>query len=712
MAKYEQTGNIIKNEINYEQSRLYQFENLLYEKGKYLNANNISGNTDYIYTRFGYIELVAPSLEGKTQSAFAFRNITPLYFPICIKPNPADSTIGDYTMTQNIYENYRNLTLELRRYAIDDLNDIFHLYGGVQNITASLIIKDLEKFESRVLGFISALIKDAQRHEVIDNPSWMRYHATRPNFSFRTKQVCDLKDRNDDIFKGFVLFLDEFNDEPWAVYVRNLAIVIELTCLVVHSNAKGEFIIINNNNSCGGGSSLDVWKIFITSLGPASLYSMNELYKLCENINTIKRNSEDKSLKIFLDNFIKYQIYYLRPGMTELFAEAIADFTADESNSSPNLKDFLDTVLRSVAAKLKTNYLNTRDKLIAQCGKFGLLLKKSYQYDFYLCKDSWMLKGFGLIRNHFYYLLHPLEKDNWIFLTDIPYESSNQLLLISNNRYEDWNRERTYFKEEETLTLLACLFLKFDNTVINILKRAEERLEQNAPAMNNEQIEDDTLNLSVAMSIIDASQHSYGTAVEDETFSLAGQNGTDFIKNLIINLISKYEFVKISRTFEITAKRCSFNVLNAFNEMRIPFLYSFKRDDKFLDKINRISKSVYLKKCEKDKFEFECAGMKKFAIIESENRAEPLKISTLNDAIDKCIKIKKSRLLLVFCDKITNNLKKNSKFTESCDTKKINVYRIKKSKNADVFEFIPFYEKCEDPKILCIILESKNINSM
>ena len=689
---------------------------MLFDRRSYFANNALySNNIENLNFSGSFVALAAPSLEGKTQSAFVLRVVRPLYFPL----STASAQSSD-TKNQFIYENYEALTLELCRYANEDLANIKRLRNN-HDISASSISRDLKMFKSRVLGFILALIEDANRPQVLQNSSWMRYHATRQNFSFNSARIHDIQaDAN--IFKGFVLFLDEFVAEEWAIYVRNLARVIGLTCLVANTNTR--IANLAGTETCSGGSVLDVWSIVIISLSSASLYLLNQLYSLRRNIDEIKRNSRDRGLIMFLNNFLINEIDNMRPGMSLFIAESIADFTANRSDLPTTLRLFLDTILKKVTVKLKIRKFRSNFNLLTQCAKIGLLLPESYERSPPSCEDfSWFFQGSSFLQNHLYRLVNPTGIDHWIFLTSPPDLNSKTLRFVSNNESSPWTTERTCFDEKEKSTILACLFLKFGNPVTDILTRAKNRSIQSAhdaQNVNAQQLQGNHLEVSAAVSVIDASQHCYGTVVNEEIFSLAGQKGINFIKNLIINLISEFEFVKISRTFEIAVERCSFNLMNAFRDMKMPFLYSLGREDKFFEKLDRLSESVYMKKYERTgnimqidgKFEFEYSGIKKLAVVECKNRAASISTSILNEVIERCSNLQNSMLFLVFCNKIIDSPRKISKFVKSCDTKLINVYRIVKSSRIRVFEIVPFYESSENPNFICILLESRTINTV
>ncbi len=68
-----------------------------------------------------FVALAAPSLEGKTQSAFVFRHNRPFYFPL------SEHIRSDAWSPQPIYTNFRSYVKVLRDCAIADLKTIEQL---------------------------------------------------------------------------------------------------------------------------------------------------------------------------------------------------------------------------------------------------------------------------------------------------------------------------------------------------------------------------------------------------------------------------------------------------------------------------------------------------------------------------------------------------------------------------------------------------------
>lgn len=731
MNDYEIIARMIRFDQNeYKKSRLYELEKLLYDPQNYFRKSRSSHNSDNLDVSSCFVALAAPSMEGKTQSAFVLEDVRPLYFPLSIVNDQTYKQISssEQFKTQNIYENYKSLTLALYRYANEDMIEIKNLYRGDQSIGANSIKNTLNNYPSRVLGFLAALAEDARRPQVQNHSSWMRYHSIRPSFSFERIRISDVENLADR-FKGFVLFLDEFVGTPWAIYVRNFARAIGLTCLVANTNTKVANLVGSENTS--GASGFIIWSIVITSLGPSSIDIINRLCQLTYSIESIKRNSSDPGVNVFLNNFVHEQIKHLRPGMAMFLSESIVQY-AQLNHQNINLKDFLDNVLKNTSMKMRVRKFRDGDDLVWQCANIGLFLSESFEQSSPNSNDySWFCQGFSFLQNHLYYLVNPIGNANWIFLTNPPIQSSKCLRFLYSNILGDWKNERTFFDHKDTGTILSCLYLGFQSTITGILSRAEAEILQNPFNVFNAQNEKalkrngNALEVSAAISIIDASQHSFGTLngyFYDETFSLSGQNGIDFIKNLLMNLINTtFETKKCFLFFKLSFDDCICDLANIFKRMHVPFIYSLNREDEFLNLLNSVSNSVYLKKFERTsdseqidgKFEFKLDGREQVAVVECKSRVDKISSTIIYEILKKS-EPQNPKLIFIFCDEIASLSNEESKLTKFCNDKMINVYKVERSRrNRESFIIIvPFYEVIEDPAVICLIFESTIINNI
>lgn len=265
------------------------------------------------------------------------------------------------------------------------------------------------------------------------------------------------------------------------------------------------------------------------------------------------------------------------------------------------------------------------------------------------------------------------------------------------------------------------MFLEFGNTVTDILTRSKSIIGQNALNVSDSQNEKaaqrkgNLLEVSASVSIIDSSQHCTNMEKNKlyyDNFTLEGQNGISFISNLLINLFNYPCAHKGLYFFQLSFNPTIYNLRNFLKTLKVPFLYSLNRVDKFLDKLNSVSNSIYLKTFERtansEQVDIICGNQRKFAVVECKNWKNTISTTILDQIIKKCANINNSKLFLVFCDKIVSKPTEETYFTETCDDKKVNVYRIDKSK--EIFNIIPYYEKHRMPNYIGIVFESLIIN--
>jgi hypothetical protein len=110
---------------NFKDSPIKKLEDLIKDPSNCLSgdyANNFIRNPDNLPRNIEFertfIALVAPSLCGKTQSAFAMREMSPLYFAL------NESAIKPTGKSQPIYANFNSLNRMIQDLAIDDMKAI------------------------------------------------------------------------------------------------------------------------------------------------------------------------------------------------------------------------------------------------------------------------------------------------------------------------------------------------------------------------------------------------------------------------------------------------------------------------------------------------------------------------------------------------------------------------------------------------------------
>ncbi len=168
-----------------------------------------------------FLALAAPSMDGKTQFAFTCEQVKPLYFSLSKVDQSSLKT------SQPILLNYRALAKALHNCAVEDLK-------MVGNVAPSLtrLQDEFSGAKFQTLGFLKELIDLGAFTKGSD--SWMTFHSHRPDFLFGGATIAEMKGQ----FKGFILFLDEFNISKENTLLRNLARAVDMPCIVANTNTK------------------------------------------------------------------------------------------------------------------------------------------------------------------------------------------------------------------------------------------------------------------------------------------------------------------------------------------------------------------------------------------------------------------------------------------------------------------------------------------
>ncbi len=303
LNKFIHVGQIIrKSEAHFKNSFAGKFEATL--KGKqiapYFKAETGLEKLDY---DTGFTALAAPSMEGKTQLAFILRDLKPLYFPM------SEARRSFRYGPQPIYTNFTNLAKTLYDCARED-------FERLGNSSTSRDIKD-SVTDLFTVGFLLKLVEESK-----DRPcdsSWLDFHAKRPGFFFKpvTLEKALKLIKNENVFDGYVLILDEFSHSAENVFIRNAARNLGLPCIVMNTNTKVANIV--GKDSASAGTTESIWSLVITKLGPAFMSVLNEKFGLLASIETLTQNrlSHDP-LRKFLFEIYDVGVHQLRPESLDL----------------------------------------------------------------------------------------------------------------------------------------------------------------------------------------------------------------------------------------------------------------------------------------------------------------------------------------------------------------------------------------------------------
>lgn len=765
LREFCKTGKIIR-ETGYEKTMMSKIEKILCGDVEVLNdlLKAIEPFTDESLDGT-FVALAAPSLEGKTQSAFVFEDILPLYFALQATENAKKP--------QEIYLNYASLNAALEHFAKRDLETLTGKYYGLNDDDLKEISKSnlgSSGKKSFVLGFLCRLIDDARNNFLAktgDNRDpWMKYHAERSgkDFSFEAQPIAECKAENAQ-FDGFCLFLDEFVNEPWSVLIRNLARAVGLRCIVANTNGKIANLTGKNSVNFTGVSTTarqSIWSIVITSLGFISWEILKKKYptlqvKLLELIKTVGDQYIDdkKLLKEFLQGGT---LECLRPGLADFFASTIVNFSfsGDHSLTFAKFLSQITQILAEIMGKRKPDSIGSN---YGHAASLGLLFSHAYEAKINPDYFSSMFNDSCFIEKHFYYLINPKDPEKFIFITFASSsDRDNYSLCLTEDGKLNWIAEATAFRSTEFMTVLSSFnLLPTDKSFYNVFltARMESNNKKNDPGNypNALAVKSDgnRLETFATASLIDASHHAMGNLLN--TFE--GQDGIIFVNNFIENLIFANRNRKV-RDFCTQIKdeyQNDFNLKEFMANLKIPFLYS--ENCKIPEKLKKISaqnvdqlgkRSIligeYSRPADREEIDgiFKCYKKvnilvpgrslkrskieifeKRSCIMECKNWKDSVPLSRIQKIIRKALGLEEKQKKELVQDAVLNFIICNdildaknltiTNFNSFCKKNLVNVFKIEKSN--DAIQIVEMIEKLSSsPRLVCIIIELKTLNSI
>ena len=756
----------IRQDESFNNSQVKALEDLLVNKhtatGNTINSS-ATGNRPFDISQT-FFAIAAPSMEGKTQSAFVFNRVRPLYFALSESKPLANSS-----KPQLVYENFQLLTACLKDCAIDDWQLI-----NFSKFTATELISEYSQRNLWTLGFLMKLVEESAN--MPSNEVWMKFHSTRPGFKFAPAKIANVPSG---FFKEYILVLDEFIANDYFVYVRNLARVVGLTCLVSNTNTKVANVVGKSNAS--GGSGHSVWSYVLTKLDPITRQFMDAEHGLNDLINnlTLNRPQNDR-IRSFLQDFRQEQLKNLRPGVAIFVVEILKELAQHDEidfirSDAFKFGEFMNFVVRRLSCKLGDRKSTLLSSATANLGKMALILPESYagftkhqieevpdleedattaamfieegEEDIcdefedsvpdefsvegsdstgdYIEDESKFFNQKRFLEDHLFYLCNPQNPDSSYFMTFSPRltESKGCLEYFTTDAsvLATWKHEYTNFNPCELFTILGCLFIPFRRTVSRFLLEAREEQEKLAASTTNSQNSKSSkfvgniFEVSSAACIVDSSQHD-----TSRIFSFTGQPGNVFIKNIIFNLIlnKQFEWQTQSITVDIHP-----NLENFLNNTKIPFLYAINFFNEEIEKFSSYTDGFYLENYIRTSDAQQIDGKFNFVsnviesrqgvvVCECKNWKLTLGTGKLCLIIQKALRVENVQLSLVFCNNLVSRTTTKSKFSTFCSEKKINVYRIEKV-SLNNFKIVPFSESFNiipDAEFNCIVIETNGVN--
>lgn len=254
-------------------------------------------------------------------------------------------------------------------------------------------------------------------------------------------------------------------------------------------------------------------------------------------------NAQKNMMERFLDYLVQTQIPQLRPGIAVKIMQYLNDFSAVIGKLS------VEDCINHIILKLSQYLMKWKPSMFysngGSCGNLGLFTEQAYFQYKNLAKINHS-KTYSI--QHLYYLINPVDTSSNVFLT---YRSNNKgkpnkLFIEAYNMHTKtpWCR-RSYFKSGEEILLLACFYISFQKSVHSVVESNKEWLDDPCSLMITSDPLDwptqwNKLELIAMGAIIDSSHYSTfldSRNIDQDRLSFTGISGTNFLLNLIRNLV-------------------------------------------------------------------------------------------------------------------------------------------------------------------------------
>jgi hypothetical protein len=644
---------------------------------------------------FTYSAIILPSYSGKSQLPYSFRVALTLYFVF------GDSEEG---FTQPIYSNFKSISKYLKKLAIMDLKEFLSVEDTSPYIYTTLLAAEKRNIPSYVLGFIYKIMEmdinfefpgnEEDGDENSENPSWMRHHAKRPSFTFEKLSVSEFKAkiREDERFKNYFVFLDEFKAHDWSVFIRNIIRAVGMWCTVAATHTTVENLTgINTTRSNGNMKYPPVWCLLQLQLAPTApsfLSKCNQIKQVLLNrCREAGFNAEEyKSLENVLDYFAD-QMTSARPGLAKEALEQLSFLM--ESNDPIKAEKVFCTVISGVS-KMITIEKSAIKTVSGYITNLFVHIDRPY-IEPHTGRDdniSILARRVESIHEHLFSLRHgihssisrPSSADIDLRLMPIYSARDQGSMSLSNLCFgatqSTW-QPAAYLAKTESILTLACMSIKPVYTVISLARK--DICTNYTAIVNSQNPQADSLNgnqLEVISSLATIVS-SHTSPVGDDPFKVTyeGVLGHHFIENFTRNLIfDPSKGNNLANDTSLT-RQYRFNFSRIFMEfserIRIPFLYAanmeiptqLKEAFPLRNSSIPIRLGSFERTCDKDQIDgvfdicvVDSSDQPAVGIIEAKYWASKLDFGDYSSIVDKALKFRSGlvSLHLLVCLKITN----------------------------------------------------------
>ncbi len=694
-----------------------------------------------------FMALVAPSLEGKTQTAFTLTSALPLYFVLTA------AKIGENGI-QEIYQPFIDHSLYLQGMAFTDLGNIdFKATADDLAPSTATLLNSYRDEPLLVLGFFKGIIEQgiaAKRSSPPSQFNWMRFYARNLQPIEVTKiSISGFKDFLKIVGEAgekFCVFLDEFLSRDWSIYVRNLVRAVGLVCIVSNTNTNITNLVSKGAAGSREGDARDsCWCLAFRRLDNVDKVVIDISSKLNSVANRCLHLNE---VGVIFDKLFNDWFYKSRPGIAISIAEALDLFAEITSNEDAETKFSLGNILQFLIKYVSDQLSRRKPRMISrlngQVAKLGLLTDAAcalLQIPSPNLEPFEPFKYIQFLENHLFYLLNPTGSALDYFITVRPSDIDGCMRLVTKVQEDsaevdliNWNKQLTAFRNDELFTFLTCLCMKLNVSPSFILEHANEQLMAKnlriAQLSNSNAVKLSGNNLEVAAAMIcaDASHH---TSELVPIYSLAGQDGYTWLSNIVANCSFSLNFRGNSLEINDRTSKTPFDLKNWLESLQIPFIYGINNPNSMLDELSSTRKTgIFARNYERTqdklsidgRFEIYTPGGLEECTVECKNYSESIGAHEVSKLIQKAINASESgqlsKLLLVF----TNELKQPaavSALMETCINEKINLYRLyrKPEMIEDSLKLVvvlePYHNEwalLEHPDSVGIVLELDQIN--
>ena len=109
-----------------------------------------------------------------------------------------------------------------------------------------------------MLGLLLKIVQDAaatyDSYSESVRPDWMKFYCDRSQMDSLIKPVSlnILKTKYLNLFKNYCVFLDEFSEAFWSVFIRNIVRALGLRCIVANTNTDIANLVGKSHSSMSG----------------------------------------------------------------------------------------------------------------------------------------------------------------------------------------------------------------------------------------------------------------------------------------------------------------------------------------------------------------------------------------------------------------------------------------------------------------------------